>query len=176
MNFSGFVTSRSANINNSMKAGGSAGIFYKNPWRENRAVQADLMFRYRTSGIKNMTTGETAGYSYFGIELPVYALLQANIEERKLFFGMGPFASFGLSSRYKSENRTVDPYKKDLTNGKTMMYRWNFGAGSIIGYELECNLQINVNFQLGFRNLFDAGSEKVEMFSFLVSLGMGYRF
>jgi len=176
MNLSGFVTSRSANINNSMKAGGSAGIFYKYAFLENVVIQADMMFRYRCSEIKNQTAGETANYRYLGIELPLYALLQADIDDRKFFIGMGPFASFGMYNHYKSDARHIDLYKKDPTDDMAILRRWDFGAASIIGYEWECNFQINVNFQIGFRNRFEAGSENIEMLSFLFSLGAGYRF
>ena len=37
-----------------------------------------------------------------------------------------------------------------------------------------CN--ININYQLGFRNMFDESFENVELFTQLVSWGVGYRF
>ena len=74
VNLSGLLISQSVNLKNSMKAGGSAGFFYKYAFLENRAVEADMMFHFRTSKMKNKTTGETSDYLYFGIELPLYAL------------------------------------------------------------------------------------------------------
>ena len=176
MNLSGLLTNQSTHLKIRMKAGGSAGFFYKNKWSENRAVQADLMFRYHASELKTLSTSETADYRYFGVELPVYFLMQADFDDRKLYLGMGPFASFGLFSQYKSGTRTINPYKKDPTGDRARINRWDFGVGFIIGYELKCNLQFNFNYQLGLRNLLDTGLEKVEMFTQLVSLGVGYRF
>jgi len=176
VNLSGLLTNQSEYLKNSMKAGGSAGFFYKNKWCENRAVEADLMFRYHTSELKNLSTNETADYRYFGIELPVYFMMQADIDDRKLYLGMGPFASFGLFSLYETETRRINLYKKDIASGRTSVRRWDFGAGIIIGYETKCNLQININYQLGLRNLLDTSLEKVEMFTQLVSFGIGYRF
>ena len=90
VNLSGLLISQSVNLKNSMKAGGSAGFFYKYEFLENRAVEADIMFHFRTSKMTNKTTGETSDYLYFGIELPLYALIQADIDNRKLYFGLGP--------------------------------------------------------------------------------------
>jgi len=159
-----------------MKVGSSAGFFYKYAFLENRAVEADMMFHFRTSKMKNKTTGETSDYRYYGIELPLYALIQADIDNRKLYFGLGPLVSFGLFSHNETETRRINLYKKDIVSGRTAVRRWDFGVGIIIGYETKCNLQININYQLGFRNLLDTNLEKVEMFTQLVSLGVGYRF
>jgi hypothetical protein len=176
VNLSSFWINQSTNLKSSMKAGGSAGFFYKYAYRENAAIQADMMFRYRSSVIKHQTTGETADYRYFGIELPVYALHQAEIDNQTVYFGVGAFASFGLQSRYKSNTQSIDLYKKDQSGDKSILHRWDFGIGFIIGYEMKCRLQINFNYQMGFRNLVDDGFENVNMISALGSLGVGYRF
>ena len=158
------------------ESSGSAGFFYKYAFLENRAVEADLMFHYRTSKMKNKTTGETADYRYFGIVLPLYSMLQADIDNRKLYFGLGPLVSFGLFSHNETETRRINLYKKDIDSGRTAVRRWDFGAGIIIGYETKCNLQLNFNYQLGFRNMFDESFQNVELFSQLISWGVGYRF
>jgi hypothetical protein len=176
VNISGLMISQSVNLKSSMKAGGSAGFFYKYTFREIRAVEADLMFHYRTSKMTNQTTGETADYRYFGIELPLYSLLQADIDNRKLYFGLGPLVSFGLFSHNETDTRRINLYKKDTASGRAAVRRWDFGIGFIIGYEMECNLQINFNFQMGLRNMLDDSFENVTMISGLVSLGVGYRF
>jgi len=176
VNRSGLLFSQSTNLKSSMKAGGSAGFFYKYAYLENRAVEADMIFHFRTSKLKNETTAETANYHYFGIELPLYALVQADIDNRKLYFGLGPLVSFGLFSHNETETRRINLYKKDPTGDRPTIRRWNFGAGFIIGYETKNRLQFNFNFQMGLRNMFDASYENVELFSGLVSLGVGYRF
>jgi len=159
-----------------MKVGGSAGFFYKYAHTENRAIQTDIMFRYLTSEFKNQSTGETADYRYFGIELPVYLMLQAEIDNQTLYLGMGPFTSFGISSYYKSTFRSIELYEEDPISGKATMNRWDYGVGFIIGYELKCRLQFNFNYHLGFRNMVGGGFEDMDMISQLVGLGVGYRF
>ena len=157
-----------------MKAGGSAGFFYKYVWFENTAFEVDMMFRYRTSKIKKQTTGESADYRYYGIELPVYSIKQFEIKKDLIYAGIGSFASFGLFSRYKFSDRSINPYQIEQTNNKSMMYHWDLGMAFIIGYELEGNLQFN--FQLGFRNMFDESFGNFWMSSNLIGLGVGYRF
>jgi hypothetical protein len=176
VNLSSFWINQSTNLISSMKAGCSAGFFYKYAYRENAAVQADMMFRYRSSEIKNQITGETGDFSYFGIELPVYALRQAEIDNQILYFGIGAFASFGMFCRNKTADRSINPYKKDQIGDKSILHRWDFGVGFIIGYEMKCRLQINFNYQMGVRNLVDDGFENVNMISALGSLGVGHRF
>ena len=172
MNLSNFWVNESTHLKSKVKAGCSAGFFYKYMRNENRAMEADMMFHYHTSEIYHQDTDETADYRYLGIELPVYAIIQADTDKGLLYLGMGPFASFGLYSRYTSGIHSINPYQKE----RSTMRRWDFGAGFIAGYELECKLQFNFNFQLGFRNLVGDGFENADMISTLISLGVGYRF
>ena len=175
VNLSNFWINQSTHLKNSMKTGGSAGFFYKFTLH-NRALETDLMFRYLSSEFKNRATGETADYRYFGIELPVYLMLQAEIDSQILYVGMGPFASFGFSSYYQSALRRIELYREDPISGKATMQRWDYGVGFIFGYELKCRLQFNFNYHLGFRNMMGGGFENVNMVSQLNSLGVGYRF
>jgi hypothetical protein len=171
----GFLTNQSAHLESSIKAGSSAGIFYTYKYNENRAVETDIMFHYSASEIYSRDTGETADYSCLSIELPLYAMIQADIDNRSLYLGIGPFASLGLYSRYKSEICCINLYENKQNTGKPTIRRFDFGAGFILGYELKCSIQFNFNFKLGFRNLLDTNYENGEMISRMVSFGVGYR-
>ena len=171
-----FGLTQTSDIKIRKKAGGSAGLFCKYQWLENRVVEMDMMFRYRTSELKNKSTGETADYSYFGIELPLYSLVQVEIDNQTVFVGLGPFVSFGLQSHYRYGNCNINLYRKDPVNSKSPVRRWDFGVGFLIGYELKCRLQFNFNYQLGLRNIAGDVFENTGMISQLVSLGTGYRF
>jgi len=175
VSMSGFLTSQSANLKIRSKSGCSAGFFYNYKFIENVAVQANMMLRYRASEIKNQTTGETADFYYLSVELPLYSLRQAEMDNSVLYFGFGASASYGLTARFQSEAQRINPYKR-AQSGDTMLRRWDFGIGFIIGYETKYNLQFNFNCQLGLRNLVNEGFENVEMLSQLISLGAGYRF
>jgi hypothetical protein len=172
MNISGLLTSPAANLKSSMKAGGSAGFFYKYTRFENRAIQADMALNYHTSEIFNRDTGETADYRYLGIEIPLYLIIQADMEEGLFYLGVGPYLSFGLYSHFKSDIRSINLYDKEKSN----IHRLDFGPGLIIGYEMKCNLQFNFNYQLGLRNMVGDGFENVDLISQLVGLVVGYRF
>jgi len=177
VNLSDFWVNQSTHLKSNMKVGGSAGFFYKYALAlHNRAIQTDILFRFLSSEFKNQSTGETADYRYFGIELPVYFMMQAEIDDQTLYLGIGPFASFGLSSYYQSPFRRIELYEEDPVSGKATMRRWDYGVGFIIGYEMKCRLQFNFNYQMGFRNMVGDGFENIDMISQLVSLGVGYRF
>ena len=114
----------------------------------------------------------------------IFFVSETSIEKNRSFFGivitfqvqfrLGPLVSFGLFSHSETDTRRINLYKKDPTSDRAAIRRWDFGAGIMIGYETKCNLQFNFNFQLGFRNMFDASYENVELFS--VGVGVGYRF
>jgi hypothetical protein len=53
LGLTGLMVTQSTNLKSSMRAGGSAGFFYKYALTENIGAQADMMFRYRSSGIEN---------------------------------------------------------------------------------------------------------------------------
>ena len=176
VNLSNFWINQSTHVKSGMKAGGSAGLFCKYKWREYRVLQMDMMFRYRTSEVKNQSIGETADYRYFGIELPLYSMLQAEFDNQIIYVGLGPFASVGLCSHSHSNDRCINHYRKDPANNKSPVRRFDFGVGFMIGYELKYRMQFNFNYQLGFRNMLGDVFENVDMISQMFSLGVGYRF
>ena len=176
VNLSNFWISESAQLESSMKTGFSSGIFLRCLLRDYVGLEADMMLRYQNSVMKDLTTGEESDCRFLDFEIPVYGMIQANIEQDMVFLGFGPFASVGLAGRFESAGNRTDPYKKSGTDSNAMLHRWNFGVGFIAGYELEMGLQFNINYRLGFRNVLDADSDKASMIPQLMELGVGYRF
>ena len=176
LNFSGFMITQSTNLKNTMKAGYSVGFFYNYLWFENSGVQVDIMFRCRTSKIEMRKSGETADYSYFGIEIPLNYVKKVELDDHIVLLGMGSHISYGLQSRFKSVHQNINPYKKDPLSEKAMMRRWDYGVGFIFGYEMKNGVQFNFNSLLGFRNLAIDELDNAQMVSFSVGLGVGYRF
>ena len=103
-------------------------------------------------------------------------MMQAEINDQIIYVGLGPFASVGLYSRLHSTDRSINLYQKDPIYNQTPIYRWNFGAAFIIGYELKCRLQFNFNYQMGLRNMSSDAFENVDLISQMVGFGVGYRF
>ena len=176
VNLSDFWVSESVKLESSMKTGFSFGNFFRYQYRDSRGVEADILFRYQNSEMKDFYVGKTYDCHFLSVELPIYNMIQAEINQNMLFFGYGLFTSFGIISRFKSEKLWIDPYKKSTTNNKVILYRWNYGVGLILGYELASRLQFNLNYQLGFRNVIDDDSDRGSMITRLMELGIGYRF
>ena len=154
--------------NSKLGIGGSAGGFLKYDFSELFAVQADLMFRYRTSDLKNKTTGTTSQFKSYGLELPLYAVFQFSLGSGKLFTGLGPYIGYGISAKTGS----VNMYKKDV-NGKTPMERLNYGAAAMLGYEFG-NFQVSASYisQYCMGLMGDVSSLQSQTFG----LGVGYKF
>ena len=176
VNLSDFWVSESAQLESSSKAGFSLGNFFRCQLREYVGLEIDMMFRYQNSEMKDLVTGKTSDCYFLSFEIPVYSMLQAYIKQNMVYLGGGLFTSYGIISRFESGGSRIDPYKKYDTNSKTMLHRWNFGVGFIVGYELEIGLQFNINYHLGFRNVLDANSDRGAMIPKLMELGIGYRF
>jgi hypothetical protein len=172
LNVSNYLISESSNLKYSHKAGFSAGLLYRYGWRENRALEADMILRYSDLNMKDKTTGESADYRYFGVEIPAYHIMYADIDENILYMGIGQFVSYGLFKRYRSGQNG----KKQFPTAKDEIYRWNLGLALIVGYETKSRLQFFFNYNMGFLNMVEPEFENINMLTQLISLGVGYRF
>lgn len=86
----------------------------------------------------------------------------------RFFFGAGPYGIAGISAGMND----VDMYAEG--NGLFTLSRWNLGVGMIVGIELGCGLQFNVNYKYGMfnSNLSNSGN----LVENTAAIGLGYRF
>lgn len=120
--------------------GASVGGFLKYDFGKWFALQTDLMFNYRNSELSSKFTSEKSKLESYDLEVPVYAVFQFNMGTGKLFFGVGPYIGYGFSAKTESLNM----YSKN-TEGKTAMKPLNYGAATMLGYELG-HFQINASY------------------------------
>jgi len=170
-NYSGFILSDMADTKSTMGVGGSAGAFIKFNITKNFAIQEDILFTYASSELTQDGIKDT--YQYFGAEVPIYLMGQwSTLSEGRIYGGVGPYFSYGFSSKLKDSD--IDLYKK--VDGETPMKRMTAGAAAQIGYEFPFGLQINASYKIGFTNALDAGSSDSKMLPHSASVGIGYRF
>ena len=116
-----------------------------------------------------------SNYRYWGLEIPIYVMGQIPIKAGKFFIGAGPYVSFGLDARQSSGN--VNLYKKNSLTGKSIMHRWDFGIGTMLGFEFNNGISINVGcYQGGIINVMSADKRNKSMKHQTVNFGMGYKF
>jgi len=139
------------------------------------ALQYELLVRYRSSEMEDTISQTKTDYRYWGLEIPIYIMGQIPIKAGKFFIGAGPYVGFGLDARQSPGN--VNLYKKDNATGKAIMHRWDFGIGTMLGFEFNNGISLNVGcYQGGVINVLSAEKSDRNMKTQVVNFGIGYKF
>ena len=171
-NMSNYIIRDMDNYSSNMGLGFSAGVFIK--LESNHFVlQYELLLQRKVSEMEH-PTGQTEEYKYWGLQLPIYFMGQISAGSGKIVIGSGPFVSVGLDST--RDPGTTDLYRKDQTNGKSIMHRWDFGLGIIAGYEFGSGISINCSYQAGLINSLNEEKYSQTMRNQVISFGIGYKF
>lgn len=146
--------------------GANAGLFLKTNIIDNLAIQVELLCQYRNTDFTIL--GQEHTLTNWGIEVPAYIMGQFAMGNGRFFFGAGPYGIAGISAGMND----VDMYAEG--NGLFTLSRWNLGVGMIVGIELGCGLQFNVNYKYGMfnSNLSNSGN----LVENTAAIGLGYRF
>lgn len=102
------------------------------------------------------------------IEIPLNLIYKPRLGSGKVLVGAGPYAAYGTGGRWKSEtdvlvgdiridNRGDAIFKKDAMDGEFGSYLygkpWDFGANFLVGYEFHNKISLQLNAQLGIKDL-----------------------
>lgn len=170
MNMSNFLLTDLDAQKSTMKVGPNLGGFMKIDLHPNFAIQPEVTFFYKTSKMEIGILEDD--FKQWGMQVPVYALGQMQTNNGRFYAGVGPYLGLGFDARYKDAD--VNLY--DEVAGKTPMNRWDFGLGTMLGYEFGNGIQLNAGYQFGFVNQLDALKDDAKMRTQTVSVGVGYRF
>ena len=146
--------------------GANAGLFLKTNIIDNLTIRVELLCQYRNADFTIL--GQEHTLTNWGIEVPAYIMGQFAMGSGRFFFGAGPYGIAGISAGMND----VDMYAEG--NGLFTLSRWNLGVGMIVGIELGCGLQFNVNYKYGMfnSNLSNSGN----LVENTAAIGLGYRF
>lgn len=153
-----------------MSIGGSVGGFIKYDVSQNFALQSGIDVYYRTSKLESATDKTSSKIKSFGVELPVYGILQGELGGGKAFIGAGPYVGYGISTK----SNGVNLFKNNGEAGKPNTNRFDYGLGAIIGYDFDKNWQINANYQFGLADLHKGKGGSMK--SHGASIGLAYKF
>ena len=167
---SNFFLGDMGDFRSNMGIGFSTGVFLKIE-SNHFAIQYELLLHYKTSELKGLTQTD---YKQWALELPIYLMGQIHTGSGKILIGGGPFVGFGLDAI--QDPGKVDLYKKGQTTDKSIMRRWDFGPGAILGYEFKNGISINSVYQIGLINRLSAEKDIMSMKNQTISLGIGYTF
>lgn len=123
------------------------------------------------------------------LEVPVNVVASFEAGPGKVFVGAGPYLSFGIGGKFKSEatvfGQTVSN-SRDLkfgTNSSTETSKdlksLDFGLNFLLGYQLTNGLSINGGYGLGLTNMnpsADIEGNKTSLKNSVVSVGLGFAF
>ncbi|MCL2246497.1 MAG: PorT family protein [Lentimicrobiaceae bacterium] len=172
--FSNFVIRDMPDCRSNMGFSMLAGGFIK---LESRcfALQYELLVRYRSSETEDTIMQNKTNYQYWGLELPIYVMGQIHTKAGKIFIGAGPYVSFGIDAKQTPEN--VNLYRKKNATGKAVMHRWDFGIGTMLGFEFNNGISLNAGcYQGGVVNVLSAEKGNKSMKNQAVNFGIGYKF
>lgn len=153
-----------------MNFGGSVGGLIKYDLSTNFALQSGIDVYYKTSTLESKTDQSSYKFKSFGVEMPVYGIVQGELGGGKAFIGAGPYIGYGISA--KSDG--VNLFGKNGEIGKPAMNRFDYGVGGIIGYDFDKNWQINASYQFGLADLHKAKGGSMK--SHGASIGIAYKF
>lgn len=157
-------------FNSKMSIGGSVGGFVKYDLSQNFALQSGIDVYYRTSKLESATDRTSNKIKTFGVEVPIYGIVQGELGSGKAFIGAGPYVGYGISTK----SNGVNLFKNISEAGKPTMNRFDYGVGGIIGYDFDKNWQINASYQLGLADLHKGKGGSMK--SHGASIGLAYKF
>ncbi|MBK1439268.1 PorT family protein [Parapedobacter sp. ISTM3] len=153
-----------------MNIGGSVGGFVRYDLTQNFALQSGIDVYYRTSKLESTADRTTNKIKSFGVEVPIFGIVQGELGSGKAFIGAGPYVGYGISTK----SNGVNLFKNNSEAGRPAMNRFDYGVGGIIGYDFDKNWQINANYQLGLADLQKAKGGSMK--SHVASIGVAYKF
>ncbi len=157
-------------LKSKMNIGGSVGGFVKYDLDPNFALQAGLDVYYRSSKLESKSDKSSDKLKSFGLEIPIYGIVQGTVGSGRAFIGAGPYVGYGISSKLDG----VNLFKKSGQDNRPAMNRFDYGIGGIIGYDFQKNWQINASYQFGLADLNKAKGSSMK--SNGASIGVAYKF
>jgi hypothetical protein len=156
---------------NRMNAAPNLGGFLEIELNDSFAIQPEMMFFFRNSGIRYDNRDDHV--RQWGMMIPFYLVRREYIDNGTWYFGLGAYAGFGFSARMKNAKTAL----YDKADGHAAaMNRWDYGISALIGYEYGNGIQINAGFQLGLKDQLDARKDDATAINKIFIAGIGYHF
>jgi hypothetical protein len=153
------------------------------------SLQPGLFYSAKGSKVSfSDSTAHISGTTHLSyLEVPVYLLYKHSFHKGKLFAGLGPYLSYGISGKIKwvvdYHNRIPDPdpyftdedvkFKNEVGSNGNVEYVKPFDAGAnvMLGYEMDMGLFFAVNYSHGLLNTSPYAFENQKNRYFGISIG-----
>ena len=144
--------------------------------------------RYRYSYNSDSTAEMTSKLTY--LELPIYLKFNTNLSKVNLFYGIGPYISYGFYGKITTEitgrnnvtvtdkmkwDKSFDYVKSDLVDsyGYANIKRFDFGIGTLVGLKYK-NLFFTASYKYGLHNVMWEYYKDEKMSNSSLSFSVGY--
>lgn len=152
----------------------SAGVYADAPLGTSFSVQPGIF--YSGKGMNSNDGVNTGKIKTAYIQIPVNFLYNVQSAAGKFYFGLGPYAAYGISA--KAEDRlNGTKVSIDLEFGEYLK-RMDVGLGSLIGFQFSNNVSLNVNYDLGLTNILadsDGTGSSIKNRVFGISVGYAFK-
>lgn len=168
-------------VENKMLPVFDAGVFYEFGIAPEFYIRPELLFAQKGGQYEGVNETK-ARISY--LEVPVLFLYKGGLGDSHVLLGFGPYLSYGLMGKVKSDAAEVDvKFKSDVsaTDALSALYvkPFDFGAKLMAGYEFNGGLSLALNASYGMSNIepkvagntLDSSTKNVGF-----GLTLGYRF
>ena len=176
VNYSNFILGDMGGMKSKASFGITLGLCTKINFSEHFALQPELLLNFKNSKIEEKSSGNETKFMYFGMEIPLYAVVQSNFLNGKCFVGAGSYIGFGFDAQYKAEGKDDVNLYREYLDQKSEMQRWDFGAGVMLGYRFDSDLQIRATYKTGFINALNANKNNAGMLNQCFSVGLASSF
>jgi hypothetical protein len=153
-----------------IKMAPNLGCFLEIELNDRFAVQPEVMFSFRNSGIRQDNRNDD--FQQWGMTVPVYLVGREYMDNSTWYFGLGGYAGWGFNARMKNTKTAL--YKE--AEGKAIMTRWDYGISAMLGCEYSSGIQINAGLHLGLKDQLDARKNDATVINKVITVGMGYHF
>ena len=126
------------------------------------------------------------------LEIPVFVKFNTNMKNGNLFYGIGPYLSYGILGDIKTIitgrnnasfsdkikfDKIYDNINSDLVNsyGYTRIKRLDYGVGTMLGVKIN-NIILTASYKYGLHNLMWEYFQDEKMNNSSLSLSIGYMF
>lgn len=126
------------------------------------------------------------------LELPIYLIFNTSLNQTNLFYGLGPYISYGLHGKITTDivgrnnvsitdnikwDKSYDYIKSDLVKsyGYTNLKRLDFGIGTMVGINVK-NFVLTVSYKYGLSNIMWEYYQDEKMANSSLSISIGYFF
>lgn len=141
-------------FNNKLNTGFTAGLDVAIPLGGGSYLQPGIDFKQKgTKDVNGIKT--TLNY----IDIPVNYVYRPMLGTGNLVLGFGPYIGFGVGGNVKSTNGAStdvvysDVFNRTVPTGTLQLRRMDAGANFMVGYEFANRLGLNMNAQLGLKDI-----------------------